>query len=129
MADDREAGHRECALPERARECDPHHQPESRRRRAHRADDQSQRREDGSQDRATPKTIDRIANPQRAGGSNQRGPEVDLRIGDAIEREISEEWFGDQAKPLRAPRQRPNHRRGGNREHEPAVRRTHAPLE
>ena len=41
--------------------------------------------------------------------AEQRGPEIDVRVGDAIEPEVAQHRLGDQAEPLRSPRQRREH--------------------
>ena len=70
--------------------------------------------------------IDQTADAQRAGGADDRGPEVQRGVGDAIEAEIGEQRFGDQTESLRAARQRADHRERRGSEDVPAVEETAA---
>ena len=80
------------------------------------------RREHG----AGAESIDQPADAERARRADDRGPEIQRGVGDAVEAEIREQRLGDEAEPLRAARQRAHHRQRRDRQHEPAVEETAA---
>ena len=103
-------------LPERARQGHPHGERRKRRRLAHRAHDPPSASANDVEDRAAAVAIDSWPMPMRAGGADDRRPEVQLAVADAIDVEIGKQRFRDQAEALGAARERPHH--GGGRHHE-----------
>ena len=52
---------------------------------------------------------DQPADREAEGGADERRPQVDVRIGEAIEPQVPQHRLGDQAESLRAARQRGDH--------------------
>src|SRR5207249_9325291 len=59
-------------------------------------------------------------------GSGQGRHEIDLRESHAIDGEIAQQRFRDQAEPLRASWECADHGQGGHAEHDPAIVNTRA---
>lgn len=65
---------------------------------------------DNRQNNPASETIDQPAHAESKESSDQRRPEIDAREVDAIDLQISKEWFGDESETLCAAGQRTNHR-------------------
>ena len=89
---------------------------------AHRTDDDAERGDDGRQHDAGAEPIDEAADADREERSDERGPQVELRVIDAADMKIGDERLGDEAKSLRPSRQRADHGGGRKHQHHPPVR-------
>ena len=121
LADHREADHRERALTEAARQRDGDRQRPERLRAAHHADDHAEPGDDRGQHDARAETIDETADPDREQRSDQRRPQIELRVLDAADLQIRDQRLGHQAEALRPARQGADHGRRREQQHDPSV--------
>ena len=71
---------------------------------------------------ARAEAIDEAADADREQRSDQRGPQVQLRVIDAADLQIGDQRLGDEAEALRPARQRADHGRRREQQHHPPVR-------
>src|SRR5258708_4147892 len=69
---------------------------------AHGRDDRSERDQDGGDDGARPVAVGQLPAGKTEGCADEGRPEIDSGVGDAIEVEVAEQRFGDEAETLRA---------------------------
>ena len=89
--------------------------------RAHRADDDAERGGDGGQDDPRAEAIDEAADADREDRADERRPQIQLRVIDAADAEIGDQRLGDEAEALRPARQRADHGRRREQQHDPPV--------
>jgi hypothetical protein len=110
LADHRKARHRQRALTDGARgqHEDEEHQ-RAARDAAHRPDDGGKRERQRHGRAAQADTIEHAADGKADDGTEQRGPQIEVRVSHAIELQVAQHRLGDQTEPLRAAGQRRDH--------------------